>query len=260
MFLFSIGLTLFDLQISGDYSAYAVGIFMTSFLYRIDWKRYVLFVVSGLLIFEIAYIFFFKNASSIECLLPLVIFTIVSIYMVFYREKTRMQLLVLKVRLEDSALKDHLTGLYNRRHLFDILPSQIALFGRYGKPLTVLLLDIDYFKRINDELGHNVGDVVLREFACLITLSIRETDTAFRYGGEEFFIILSDTNGKNSSILAERLRRAIEQFSFPDVPWNVTASIGIAELLKGEDEDKLIEKADKNLYAAKNSGRNRVVI
>lgn len=259
MFLVTVFLTLLDLQSSSDYSAYAVGLFMVAYLFRIDWKQYVIFSVSGLLLFISACVFFLDSMLTPDRMLPIVIFTILSIYLVFVREKTRLQMLELKVKLEDSALKDPLTGLYNRRYLFDILPLRISLFGRYGDKTSILLIDIDHFKKVNDQLGHSVGDRVLKSFAMVIRDGIRETDTAYRYGGEEFLIVLNDTERDQAGLMAERMRKSIENYNFEEVPWTVTISIGIAEVRLGDNDDHLIERADNNLYEAKKTGRNKVV-
>ncbi|MBN2658758.1 MAG: GGDEF domain-containing protein [Spirochaetales bacterium] len=259
MFLITVSLTTLDLQASSDYSAYAVGIFMVVYLYRIDWKRYIMFSLSGLIYFSAVYYLLKAEMLAPDRLLPLIIFTILSIYLVYVREKTRTQMLVLKVKLEDSALKDPLTGLYNRRYLFETLPLRISLFGRYGDKTALLLIDVDHFKKINDQFGHSAGDKVLKTLAVIIRDGIRETDSAYRYGGEEFLIVLNDTERDQAALMAERMRKTVEEYPFEGVPWNVTVCIGIAEIRPGDNDDHLIERADNNLYEAKRAGRNQVV-
>jgi two-component system cell cycle response regulator len=123
------------------------------------------------------------------------------------------------------------------------------------------MLDIDYFKKINDTFGHNAGDSVLKEVSEIIMKSIREIDTAARYGGEEFMVILPSTDRINAKVAAERMRNAIEQFSFSGVSSRITVSIGIAGMPddKVDNEDKLIRCSDFALYRAKQLGRNRSV-
>lgn len=252
-------LTFLDLQITNDYSAYVVGLFMVAFLYRVDWRKYVVFAFSGLVFFVLAWFIFEQNIPAPDRLLPILIFTLLSIYMVYSRESTRNKILALKVELEDSALKDPLTGLYNRRFLFDSLPMRISLHERYGDKTSLLMFDIDFFKKVNDQLGHSRGDDVLKTLSGLLLDNIRDTDTAFRYGGEEFLIVLNDTEEEQASFLAQRIRGVVETHPFESVPWTITVSIGVVELMAGENVNDLINRADNNLYKAKKEGRNRVV-
>jgi two-component system cell cycle response regulator len=135
--------------------------------------------------------------------------------------------------------------------------------SRRGKPLTVLVLDIDYFKSINDSFGHDAGDDVLREFAIRIKKSIRGIDLACRYGGEEFVVIMPETDIAVATMVAERLRRRIAGEPFPIQQGarniEVTISIGIAALGRNEDAAAVLKRADQALYRAKRDGRNRVV-
>jgi len=159
------------------------------------------------------------------------------------------------------AITDVLTGLYNRRRFHDVLSTEYERAKRYAVPFSLVMLDIDYFKKVNDTYGHSVGDVVLREVATILKNSIREIDTAARYGGEEFVVVLPNTEKENAQIFAERIRQAIERHAFSGVNKNITVSIGIGGMpdAKVEDEDKLIRCADFALYRAKQLGRNRTV-
>jgi two-component system, cell cycle response regulator len=164
----------------------------------------------------------------------------------------------------EMAITDALTGLFNRRYMESHLTTLIEQAVARGKPLTALVLDIDYFKSINDTHGHDAGDDVLREFALRIKRSIRGIDLACRYGGEEFVVIMPETDMAVAAMVAERLRRRIAADPFAiqqgarTVP--VTISIGIAAL-RGKDDNAagLIKRADQALYRAKRDGRNRVV-
>ena len=164
----------------------------------------------------------------------------------------------------EMAITDPLTGLYNRRYMESHLATQIEQSASRGKPLTALVIDIDYFKAINDTHGHDAGDDVLREFATRIRKSIRGIDLACRYGGEEFVVVMPETDMAVGTIVAERLRRRIasERFSIQQggASIEVTISIGIATLDTADDNAaSVLKRADQALYRAKRDGRNRVV-
>jgi two-component system cell cycle response regulator len=164
----------------------------------------------------------------------------------------------------EMAITDALTGLFNRRYMESHLGTLIEQATARGKPLSTLVIDIDYFKAINDTDGHDAGDDVLRDFALRLKRSIRGIDLACRYGGEEFVIVMPETDMAVAAMVAERLRRRIAAEPFPiqqgarAVP--VTISIGIAAL-RGNDDTAaaLLKRADQALYRAKRDGRNRVV-
>lgn len=164
-------------------------------------------------------------------------------------------------RVNYMAITDALTGLYNRRRFHDTLTSEHERAKRYGAPFSLVMLDIDHFKKINDSFGHNVGDAVLKEVSGILLKSIRDIDTAARYGGEEFMIILPNTDKVQARVVAERMRQAIESHVFADIDRPVTVSIGIAGMpdAKVENEEKLIRCADFAMYRAKQLGRNRSV-
>ena len=170
------------------------------------------------------------------------------------------QLEELLSRVECMAITDALTGLYNRRRSHDVLTQEFERSKRYGTPFSLVMLDIDYFKKVNDDYGHQVGDTVLTEVSDVILKSIRDIDTASRFGGEEFMVILPNTGRENAKMGAERMRVEIERHSFPEVERPITVSIGIAGLPDPaiENEDRLIRCADCALYRAKQNGRNRV--
>jgi len=170
--------------------------------------------------------------------------------------------------LRRDNIIDPLLGIYNRRH-FDIqLSEEIKRAKRYKFPISMLLLDIDYFKKINDTFGHYIGDLVLKNIGQLLLKNVRETDIIARYGGEEIAVIAPHTTKFNALLLAERLRQVIEKSII--LPANehknrqaitLTVSIGVAALgQKIIDQQTLIQKTDQALYQAKQEGRNRVVI
>jgi two-component system cell cycle response regulator len=163
----------------------------------------------------------------------------------------------------EMAITDALTGLYNRRYMESHIGTLVEQANARSKPLTVLVLDIDYFKSINDTHGHDAGDDVLREFAIRVRKSIRGIDLACRYGGEEFVVVMPETDLSVATLVAERLRRRIASEPFPIQKGaravEVTISIGISALGRGDDAAAVIKRADQALYRAKRDGRNRVV-
>jgi two-component system cell cycle response regulator len=164
----------------------------------------------------------------------------------------------------EMAITDALTGLFNRRYMETHLAALVEQAAARGKPIALLLLDIDYFKAINDGHGHDAGDDVLREFALRIRKAIRNIDLACRYGGEEFVIVMPETDMAVATMVAERLRRRIatEPFSIQQGTRNldVTISIGIAAHSGADDNaPAMLKRADIALYRAKRDGRNRVV-
>jgi two-component system cell cycle response regulator len=164
----------------------------------------------------------------------------------------------------EMAITDGLTGLYNRRYMESHLSTLVEQSAARGKPLTALVLDIDFFKSINDSHGHDAGDDVLREFATRVRKSIRGIDLACRFGGEEFVIIMPETDMAVATIVAERLRRRIASEPFPisqgSKALEVTVSAGIATLDAADDTAAtILKRADQALYRAKRDGRNRVV-
>jgi diguanylate cyclase (GGDEF)-like protein len=167
--------------------------------------------------------------------------------------------------LATRAQIDGLTGLWNRAHLDERLAEEVAAANRHHRPLAVVLLDVDHFKRVNDQYGHPFGDMVLQRVADALTGTVRVSDTVCRYGGEEFAVILLETSDEHAFIAAERMRVAIMTMTLSHLqrPVRVTASFGVASydsLLesKRDSPSELVSAADRALYAAKQAGRNRV--
>ena len=165
--------------------------------------------------------------------------------------------------MQNLALTDPLTGLYNRRGLFEIGHIEFSRSVRLKRPFSALMLDIDHFKNVNDQYGHPVGDQVLQFLASELHSTIRGTDIVGRYGGEEFVIFLSGSNGKAAMDLAERLRRMIEEAPFfvGEKEIGITISLGVAEYNENSPNlETLVARADQALYVAKHKGRNRVIL
>ncbi|MCP3953705.1 MAG: diguanylate cyclase [Desulfobacterales bacterium] len=166
-------------------------------------------------------------------------------------------------KLQNLAITDGLTKLFNSRHFYNQLDVEVGRSHRYSHPLALLLLDIDHFKDYNDSHGHLEGDKVLVSIGLNIQDCLRAMDSAYRYGGEEFTVILPETNGEEARTVAERIRRKIE--SEPHTPGGggnvaVTISVGVTEYNNGEDAATFVQRADQAMYSSKNKGRNIVTI
>ena len=162
-------------------------------------------------------------------------------------------------RLYEISVLDGLTNIYNRRYLEQRLAEEVAYSKRYDKPLSLLLLDIDFFKQLNDTYGHQAGDHVLKEVSEICSDALREYDVVARFGGEEFAIVLPTTPKKKAATIAERLRIAVadRDFLFKDKRIKCTISLGVAAFPEdGQDSDSLVATSDAALYKAKDSGRN----
>ena len=165
----------------------------------------------------------------------------------------------MEAALRELAETDSLTNILNRRMIFQFLDLEMERFRRYRKPFSVIMFDIDHFKQVNDTWGHEAGDSVLREMADVVGGALRKSDRLARYGGEEFLVLSPETNAEDVLVLAERIRRVVEQHLFPQVG-RVTISVGAKVAAEGEETQDLIKRADEAMYAAKNNGRNRVEI
>jgi two-component system, cell cycle response regulator len=164
-------------------------------------------------------------------------------------------------RLEEMATTDGLTGLFNKRALIEIAQQKLRSANRFSKPLSVLVCDIDHFKRVNDTHGHDIGDVVIRGFGDVLRRAKRDTDVVGRFGGEEFVVVCEETDGGGAALLAERIRAELEAATFPTEggPLRVTCSVGVATFpAAGSSWEAMFRATDEALYASKRNGRNRV--
>ncbi len=161
-------------------------------------------------------------------------------------------------QLKKVAAIDTLTKAYNRSKITEVLEHEIEIARRYKIDLSLIMFDLDHFKEINDSYGHQVGDFVLEKVADIIRATIRKTDYFGRWGGEEFVMLLPQTNLEGAKILAKRTAGSIESYKFDDVG-KVTASFGLTEFRPEDDIDRLIKRVDDALYKAKNSGRNLII-
>jgi diguanylate cyclase (GGDEF)-like protein len=164
--------------------------------------------------------------------------------------------------VQRQAITDDLTGLVNRRRFIEALDAEIERARQFGSPLTIVLADLDNFKQVNDEFGHHGGDVVLRAFADLIRSHVRDVDVSGRIGGEEFAILLPETDRLGAARVAERMRRSLNSVSIAVSDGDsvrAASSFGVAELEADQTGDELLRAADTALYRAKDEGKNRVV-
>lgn len=163
--------------------------------------------------------------------------------------------------MEAISRVDALTGVINRRHFYAVCRTEFSRAVRHHLPASVLMIDIDHFKRINDTHGHDAGDAVLVAFANRCTSQLRKEDVFARTGGEEFAVLLPMTDLEDAAVVAEKLRRSIEQFdvALPTHSVRATISVGVAQLGSGDTVETIIKRADQRLYAAKSAGRNVIV-
>jgi len=164
-------------------------------------------------------------------------------------------------RYQELSITDGLTGLHNLRHFYSQVKGEIERSNRYKHPLSILLLDIDDFKPFNDTYGHLEGDKVLTRLGQVIRRCLRKIDTAYRYGGEEFTVVLPETRGHHATALAERIRREFEQENFTPgkgLKAHKTVSLGVTQYIPGEELSTFLKRVDANMYRAKKAGKNRV--
>jgi len=164
---------------------------------------------------------------------------------------------IYKNELQKSVITDPLTGLYNRRYYYEKIKEEMYAAKRYGLALSIIMTDIDFFKKVNDTHGHDVGDEVLKIYSKLLQESLRESDIICRIGGEEFIILLPHTDKEHAFKIAEKLRKLVQK-SKKILP--ITMSFGVTEYINGESEDYIFKRVDEALYKAKEQGRNRVEI
>ena len=168
------------------------------------------------------------------------------------------QLVLNEVHLHELSIRDHLTSLFNSRYLEEMLDVEIQRAARRQYSLGIIVLDVDHFKRINDTLGHTAGDAVLRELGTFLARNIRQSDSAYRYGGDEFVVLLPDTSRDTTEERAEQIRNGVRNLQFP---MSITTSLGVATFPHdGATGEAIFKSADSALYQAKHEGRDHVVV
>ena len=206
--------------------------------------------------FELLQLLAFASSASI------MLYTGSSIHRLRYRAKNQYNELQKVLELNKKlATTDDLTGLYNRRYFMEKLSQQKALSEREDTDFVICFFDLDYFKQINDSFGHHTGDVVLKVFSKILSLSIREIDYVARFGGEEFVCLLVNTDIENAIKITERIRKSLEDYNFSDIApsLHATVSIGLSNFKQFNTIQETLMDADNKMYRAKKLGRNKVV-
>ncbi|MDP5032002.1 MAG: diguanylate cyclase [Paraglaciecola sp.] len=226
----------------------------------------------GLFILAISFMLFYPNNALLAASYSfefksrlLYSFLTVSLLFAFYeysRQKSYKQSLQISRKFENQARVDLLSGLLNRRGMSEVLEAEFSRAIRHKKELSLIMCDIDHFKIINDQSGHQIGDQVIEQIAQTFKTALRQHDNVARWGGEEYLFLLPETNEQQAFIIAEKLRTTIAEKHFYDNgrPFNVTVSMGVYQVNQSDSINHAITLADKGLYLAKNSGRNRSVI
>lgn len=216
----------------------------------------------------LGYVNFFweQHTEAIDLIVPVIFFfgacfVLLSTFLSLHTVMDIMRI----CELEKESFTDPLTGMYNRRYMDKFLQEEIAKAHRYKFDLSLLLLDLDYFKLINDQYGHQVGDQVLADMSALLVHELRDSDILARYGGEEFLVVAPNTGSRDAKLLAERLRKRIETHNFSvdakALEIKLTVSIGVSSYGGSiTSQESLIYTADNNLYLAKEQGRNKVIV
>jgi len=204
------------------------------------------------------------NGIIVACLFVATLATLLGMVYFFIIRLSR-SLAEAQRQVREMAERDGLTGLYNRRHFFLRFENELARARRYGRSLACILIDLDFFKQVNDNYGHQTGDQVLKHFASILAANTRQSDTAARYGGEEFILLLPETDEAGAMAMAEKLRALTESqtISLGDgSSLHITASLGVVAASPAEltttQADQLVQRADQALYRAKDQGRNQV--
>lgn len=262
-----VGLCLCDLQLTGDYSTFILVLFGTALLYSAPLQWYLgaftlcwLGLMLGMTITN-------PFAVGLTAWAAVTVLTVIGITAAILLEVSRIKAEVLSLELErrnqewkEASLRDALTGLHNRRFLFEWMEKQLAQARRTGQSLAVVLIDLDHFKTVNDQAGHDAGDQVLQEAAARFLAGVRGADVVARYGGEEFLLALPDTDLDAAQILLGRILEGFRTHPMAGWPHPVTFSAGLTGLTAEDTVKSLFHRADLLLYEAKNGGRNRIVV
>lgn len=254
-------LSLFDIH---DMTAYLLALISISILYSGSPISYIFFNFWSMANIA-AFIHFFGNQCHENFLTNMISFSIVSIFFSAIAQYSRIQNQILTIELKASnqklselSIRDPLTHLYNRRFFIEFLENRILLSRRTKEPLLVMILDIDFFKQVNDTLGHTIGDHVILDIASILKSSVRESDVVARYGGEEFVVVLPNAHMEAGLKIGKRILTTCQNHKFETVPWSVTLSAGIAKLTEEDDAASLLSRSDIYLYKSKQNGRNQI--
>lgn len=254
-----------DLHHTMDLAAYLLSMLGLGLLFSTTPRTYLILYTGGLIVMLGIGIFLLPRPFNSQNILDIFLYTMVGLVSCLLQEAKRrsneemaQDLEHLNAQLKETSLRDPLTGLYNRRFLKEFTEKQLSAMRRSRLCMSVLMLDIDHFKRINDMLGHPAGDSVLKELSEILILGLRESDLVARFGGEEFVMVLPQTDLEHARQVAERLKTAIASNRFSMVPWSIGCSMGVTEAKAEETVDSLVSRVDLLLYEAKKT-RDTVV-
>lgn len=261
-----VGITILDSYDFYDLPAFIIGSLGFAYFYRTKLDRMLAVLITANIVLPIGISLVHAiYPSSLAVFLQLTVF-ILAVFISVNRENIRRRLFLITHALEAStreyremSFRDPLTRLYNRRYLMDYLNRLFGIYSRKSDVFSLLILDVDYFKNINDSYGHDAGDSILQEMASLISSICRASDVCCRYGGEEFVVLMPDTDMKSAVVLAGRIRNSIKSWRFEHSKNSVTVSIGVAHVTEGDTPATLFKRADQALYIAKSEGRDRVI-
>lgn len=261
----AVGLALCDLQFTGDYSTFTMILFATAMLYSapLFWYVVAFLVIWALLLAGIWFTHPFPFGATPVATSGVLTFLGIASGIILEVRRLRTELLTIELERKnqewkEASLRDALTGLHNRRFLFEWMEKQIALARRMDQPLSVALIDLDHFKQVNDTAGHARGDEVLKQAAQWLSETIRGSDLAARYGGEEFVLVLPETGPTEARIVLDRCLDVFRKSRVSGWAKTLTFSGGLATLRAGETLKDLLQRADDLLYQAKTAGRNRI--
>lgn len=263
MLLLGAGITVADFQDSADYSAYMLALLAVGMTVSLPIPAYLL-VYTLLHLAILTGLVLTVPKNIVPDYVILTIYSLLGVCVAVSMEYRRIQTALLAFNLDklnrelkETSFRDPLTGVYNRRFMVEVLISQMPISRRNQWPLSVALIDIDYFKKINDTLGHLVGDQTLKDLSSLILGSVRDSDIVARYGGEEFVILLPKTELAQAIQVLDRVLATVAGHDMRGVPWKVTFSAGITQLTAQDTAESFLHRADELLYAAKKAGRAR---
>ena len=250
----------------GGMNAYLVLVLFTSLIIWLKFSQYCFFSsFSFLLILFFLYISAGSQEQLISSIVQGLFYFAVGWFLYLSMTSLLMENFYNRVSLEEQytqlateSITDPLTGLYNRRSLNEDLNKEWALSKRKGAPFCVVMIDIDNFHDINDAFGHTAGDQLIRDVSAMLRNAVRLSDKVYRYGGEEFLIIVSETAMDIAATVSERIRKNVEKNSFKGINKTVTLSLGLAQSQEDINVDILINRAEQKLILAKDNGRNRV--
>jgi diguanylate cyclase (GGDEF)-like protein len=265
--LFGAGLSVLDSSSQTESVAFAITLLILVSVFRARGRYYIVVAVSSSLVYILAHTLVW-GALTLSAAIETTMISVFAVYVATTLERRRRETFLLRRELHEQNKSlarrqavDPLTGLWNRAAFLDHLATHTEQFRRYGTPLSVLLVDIDQFRTINDGHGRLTGDAVIKGVADIVVTSIRNSDEAGRYGGEELAVLLTNTECEAAVEVAERIRTSIATKVFTDHAVNVTASVGVAGCCEvDEDPDDTLTRADRALYKAKLSGRDTVCV